>query len=59
MENFIGKMAKSGEKVGYDAAVKMLPEDKYPYGKDGPINRRIQAILVYYKICTEDVALLV
>ena len=41
MEKFIGKMAKSGEKVGYDAAVKMLPEDKYPYGKDCPINRRI------------------
>ena len=59
MENFIRKMAKSGEKVGYDAAVKMLPEDKYLYGKDCPINRRIQAILVHYKICTEDVALLV
>ena len=56
---FYQAMATSGEEVVYDVAIKMLPEDKYPYGKDCPINRKIQAILVHYKICTKDVALLV
>ena len=52
-------MATSDKEVDYDAAVKPPPEDKHPYGVDCPINRKIQAILAHYEICTEDVAVLV
>jgi len=43
----------------HDSAVQPLAEDKFPFGEDCPINRKIQAVLYHYDICVEDVGLLV
>jgi len=56
----VNQFAMAGDdEFDYDSAVRPLGDDEHPFGIDCPINRRIQAILVHYEICVEDVALLV